>query len=71
MEIKERCHVQISHRFAALKVLDHNVAWEGSGENMKVSPTESIGYLELKEHKPWFDDTYSELLARGNEHNLQ
>jgi hypothetical protein len=51
-------------RFAALENFcgggDGNVdisrVWEGIRENMKASGTERIGYYELKELKPWFDE---------------
>jgi hypothetical protein len=38
-------------------------------ENIKISAKESLGYYELKQHKPWFDEGCSELLDRGNKLN--
>jgi hypothetical protein len=30
--------------------------------NVNISAKESIGYYDLKKHKPWFDKGYSEIL---------
>ena len=35
---------------------DINRAWENIKENVKTSTKESLGLLELKQHKPWFDE---------------
>jgi hypothetical protein len=32
-----------------------NRAWGTIRENIKISAKESLGYYELKKHKPWFD----------------
>jgi hypothetical protein len=45
--------------------VDIRIAWETIRENIKISAKESIGYGELKKHKPWFDKGCSELLE-GN-----
>jgi hypothetical protein len=37
-----------------------NSAWKTMGENIKISVKESLGYYELKKHKPWFDKGCSE-----------
>jgi len=42
--------------------VDINRAWERIRENLKDSATESLGYYELKQHKPWFDEKCSKLL---------
>jgi hypothetical protein len=42
--------------------VDDNKDWETIGEIMKISANESLGYYELKTHKPWFDEGCSELL---------
>jgi hypothetical protein len=59
VEGKEQYYVEVSNRFAALKHLDAEVeinsAWEMIRENIKISAKESLGYCELKKHKPWFD----------------
>jgi len=34
---------------------DINRAWENIKENMKTSAKESLGLLEFRQHKPWFD----------------
>jgi hypothetical protein len=62
---KEQYRVEISNRFAALENLntevDINRAWETIRENIKISAKESLGYYELKKHKPWFDKGCSKL----------
>jgi hypothetical protein len=66
VEAKEQFHVEISNRFSALVDLDEEVkinsAWETIRENIKISAKESVGYFELKKHKPWFVEGYSKLL---------
>jgi hypothetical protein len=37
-----------------------NSAWETIRENITISAKESLGYFELKKHKPWFDEECSE-----------
>jgi hypothetical protein len=58
VEGKEQCRVETSNRFAALEDLDAEVeingAWEMIAENINISAKESLGYFELKKHKPWF-----------------
>jgi hypothetical protein len=39
-----------------------NSAWETIREIIKISAKESLGYFELKKHKPWFDEGFSKLL---------
>jgi hypothetical protein len=69
VEVKEQYQVKISNRFATSKNLDDdnnddddnddvdiNRAGDSIRENIKVSATNSLGYYELKQHKPWFDD---------------
>ncbi|PNF32154.1 hypothetical protein B7P43_G00700 [Cryptotermes secundus] len=56
VEGKEQYCVEISNRFVALEKLDTEVdvnkAWETIRENIKISAKESLGYYELKKHKP-------------------
>jgi hypothetical protein len=56
LEGKEQFRVVVSNRFAALEDLDAEVeinsAWETIRENITVSAKESLGYFELKKHKP-------------------
>jgi hypothetical protein len=40
-------------------------------ENIKISAKESLGYFELKKHKPWFDEGCSKLLDQRKESKLQ
>jgi hypothetical protein len=39
--------------------VDLNWAWGNIRENIKISAKESLGYYELKKHKPWFDEGWS------------
>jgi hypothetical protein len=48
-----------------------NSAWETIRENTKLSAKESLGYFELKKHKPWFDEGCSELLDQKKQLWLQ
>jgi hypothetical protein len=65
VEGKEQFCVEVSNRFAALEDLDAEVeinsAWEMIRENIRISVKESLGYFELKEHKPWIDKRCSKL----------
>jgi hypothetical protein len=60
VEVKEKYHVEISNRFAALESLDEsfdiNNTWEGIRENIKTSAHDDLGYHMLKHNKTWFDD---------------
>jgi hypothetical protein len=42
-----------------------NSALETITENIKMSAKESLGYYELKKHKPWFNKGRSKLLDKG------
>jgi NADH:ubiquinone oxidoreductase subunit D len=57
VEGKEQYWVEISNRFAALENLDDDVGinrvWKTIRENINISAEESLGYYELKKHKPW------------------
>jgi hypothetical protein len=61
--------------FAALEHLvtevDINRAWETIRESTKISAKESLGYQELKKHKPWFDEGCSILLDQRKQAKLQ
>jgi hypothetical protein len=73
VEGKEQCRVEVSNRFAALEDFDTEVeinsAWKTIRENIKISAKESLGYFELKKHKPWFDEGCSKLLDQRNKLN--
>jgi hypothetical protein len=75
VESKEQFRVEVSNRFAALEDLDAEVeinsAWETIRENIKTSAKESLGYFELKKHKPCFDEGCSELLDQRKQAKLQ
>jgi hypothetical protein len=74
-EGKEKYHVEVSNRFAALVDLDAEVeinsAWEMIRENIKISAKDSLGYYELRKHKSWFNEGCSELLHQRKQVNLQ
>jgi hypothetical protein len=66
VESKAKYLIEVSNRFAALEDLDAeveiNTIWETIRENIKISAKESLGYYELKQHKPWFDEGRSKLI---------
>jgi ABC-type xylose transport system substrate-binding protein len=63
--------VEVSNKFAALKDLnaevDINSVWKTIQETIKISAKDSLGYYELKEHKPWFDEGCSKLLNQSKQ----
>jgi hypothetical protein len=75
VEGKEQYSVEISNIFISLENLDAEVginrAWETIRENIKISAKESLGYYELKKHKPWLDEGCSELLDQMKQVKLQ
>jgi hypothetical protein len=69
---------EIFNRLSALENLDDemdiNRAWETIRENIKNSAQASLGYYELKTHKPWFDEGCPKLLDQRKQaklHTLQ
>jgi hypothetical protein len=75
VEGKEQYHVKVSNRFASLEDLDIKVEiynfWEIIRDNIKISAKESLGYYELRKHKPWFDEGCSKLLDQRKQVKLQ
>jgi hypothetical protein len=75
VEGKEQYRIEVSNRLAGLEDLDTEVeinsAWETIRENIKISAKESLGYCELKNHKPWFDEGCSELVDQRKQAKLQ
>jgi hypothetical protein len=67
--------VEVSNRFAACENLDAgveiNTVCDTIRKNVKISVKESLGYYELKQHKPWFHKGYSELLDQRKQAKLQ
>jgi hypothetical protein len=63
---------EISNRFASLENLDTKVdvneAWETMREYIKISAKVSLGYYELKNNKPWFDEGCSKLLDQRKQY---
>ena len=55
-EVRKKCQIEITNRFAALENLnddeDVNRTWENIKENIQTSAKESLGLHELKQHKP-------------------
>jgi hypothetical protein len=47
-----------------------NSAWKTIRENNKISAKESLGYFELKKHKPWFDEGCSKLFDQRKQAKL-
>jgi hypothetical protein len=66
VEGKEKYRVEVSNKLSALEDLDDEVemnsALEKIRENINISAKESLGYYELKKHKPLFDEVYSKSL---------
>ena len=56
LEVRKQYQIGISNMFATLENLsdsgDINRVWENIKENIKTSPTGSLGLCELKHHKP-------------------
>jgi phosphotransferase system IIB component len=52
--------VNILNSFMGLKNVDDYVhitrLWQSVKDNSNISAKESLGYYELKEHKPWFEE---------------
>jgi hypothetical protein len=75
VEGKEKYFVEVSNKFAALEDLDAEVeidaVWETIRENIKMSVKWSLGYYEVKQHKPWFDKGCSKLLDQRKQAKLQ
>jgi hypothetical protein len=75
VEGKEQYRVEVSNRFPALEDLhaevEINSAWEMIRENIKISAKESLGYFELKKHKPWSDQACSKLSDQRRQAKLQ
>jgi hypothetical protein len=75
VEGREKYCVEVSNRFAALEDLDAEVEiitiWETIRENIKMSAKQSLGYYELKKHKPWFDEGCSKFLGQRKQAKLQ
>jgi hypothetical protein len=51
--------------------VDINRTWETIREKIRISAKESLGYYELKKHKPWFDEGCSKLLDQWKQAKQQ
>jgi hypothetical protein len=47
--------------------VDINIAWETITENIKISAQVSLGYFELKQQKPWFDNGHLEIFNQNKQ----
>jgi hypothetical protein len=47
-----------------------NRAWDTIRGNIKISAKESLGYYEVKKHKPWFGKGCSKLLTQRKQAKL-
>jgi hypothetical protein len=54
-----------------LSVAIEGICRKDSYENINISAKESLGYFELKKHKPWFDEGCSKLLDQRKQAKLQ
>jgi hypothetical protein len=74
VEGKEQYRVEVSNRFASLEDFDAEVeinnAWEMIRENINISAKSSLGYFELKKHKPWVDEGCSKLADQRKQAKL-
>jgi hypothetical protein len=48
-----------------------NTIWETIRKNIKMSTKESLGYYQIKQNKPWFDEVCSKLLDQRKQAKLQ
>ena len=75
LEVKKQYQIEIKNRFSALGNISDdgyiNRAWENIKENIKTSAKESLGLLELKQHKPWFDEECLHFLDERKQAKLQ
>jgi hypothetical protein len=75
VESKEQFLIETSNRLAYLENLDTeaniNNYWETIRENIKISAKESLGYYELKQHKPWLTEGCSKLFDQRKQAKLQ
>jgi hypothetical protein len=51
--------------------VENNSASETIRKNIQISAKESLGYFELKKHKPWFDEGCSNLSDQRKQAKLQ
>jgi hypothetical protein len=51
--------------------VEMNSAWETIRRNIKILAKKSLGYSEMKTHKPWFGEGCSKLLEQRKEAKLQ
>jgi hypothetical protein len=52
-------------------VVDINSAWETIRKNIEILAKDSLGYYELRKHKPWFDKECLKLLDQRKQAKFQ
>jgi hypothetical protein len=74
IEVKEKCQIEISKRFADLEGLDESPdisnAWESIRERNNTSGKDNLGYRKVKHYKPWLDDECLKLIDQRKEAKL-
>jgi hypothetical protein len=75
VEDREQYRVWISNRFEASEIVDNegniNKSWKIIRENITISAKESLLYYELKQHKPRFEEEYSQILGRSKQAKIK
>jgi hypothetical protein len=71
-EGKEQYRVEVSNRYEDLDAeVKINSDWETIEENINISAKESLGYFEMKKHRPCFAEGCSKLLDQRKQAKLQ
>ena len=75
LEIWKQCQIEITNRFAASENVnddeDVNRTRENIKENIQTSAKESLGLLELKQYKSWFDGDFLSFLDQRKRAKIQ
>jgi hypothetical protein len=48
-----------------------NRAWENIKDNINILAKETLGLYGQKQHKPWFDEEYSQVLGQRKQAKMQ
>ena len=74
-EVREQYQIEITNRFAASENVnddeDVNRTRENIKENIQTSAKESLGLLELKQYKSWFDGDFLSFLDQRKRAKIQ
>ena len=75
LEFGKQYQIKVSNGFAALENVNDsggiNSAWENLKETIEISAKESVGLYEWKQHKPWFDEEFSQTLDQRRQVKMQ